>query len=88
MPIHVIDNFNLASDIPLDIRYTADTYMDVSAYWYEGMQVYQYNDKQVWYYDGSTWSPLKQTGPINIDLINGGENWMNPSGDEIVGGTY
>jgi hypothetical protein len=88
MPIDIIDGLRLGSDIPLDVRYTANTYWDVSAYWYEGMQVYQYTDKQIWYFDGSTWSTLKQTGPINIDEINGGTNWTNPSGDSIQGGSY
>lgn len=85
MPIDIIDNFSLGSDIPLDVRYTANTYFDVSAYWYEGMQVYQYSDKQIWYYDGSTWDTLKE---ICFDVVNGGTNWINPTENELVGGTY
>jgi len=89
MPIDIIDSFRLGTDIPLDVRYTANTYMDVSAYWYPGMQVYQYSDQQIWYTDNSlNWSTMKQTGPINIDEIHGGTNWTNPSGDSIIGGSY
>jgi hypothetical protein len=88
MPIDIIDNFRLGADIPLDVRYQANTYFDVSLYWYPGMQVFQYSDKQIWYYDGSIWSTMKQTGPINIDEIIGGTNWTNPTGDEIKGGSF
>ena len=59
MPINIVDNFDLKAKIPLDLRYTANTYMDVSAYWYPGMQVYQYTDQQIWYADNSlNWSSL------------------------------
>jgi len=87
MPIDIIDGLRLGSDIPLDIRYTANTYYDVSMYWYPGMQVYQYTDKQIWYYDGSIWQPLTHFGPIDIDVVDGGHNWTNPSGNTIIGGS-
>jgi len=88
MPIDIIDSFNLGSDIPLDVRYRANTYMDVSMYWYEGMQVYQFADKMAYLYDGSTWIPWSQSGDLLmcIEEIDGGTNWSNLTTNSIVGG--
>jgi hypothetical protein len=58
MAINIIDNFKLWSNIPLDERYVVNTYNDVSAHWYPGMQVYQLSDHQIWYLDGSSWNQL------------------------------
>lgn len=87
MPIDIIDNFQLGSDIPLDVRYRANTYWDVSTYWYEGMQVYQYSDKQIWYFDGSVWSTFNSVSPF-FDILDGGKNWTNPTGNKVIAGTY
>jgi len=86
MPIDIIDSLRLASDIPLDVRYRANTYLDVSLYWYEGMQVYQYFDRMAYLYDGSVWIPWSQQGVLCIDLIDGGKNWANPTNSTIIGG--
>lgn len=98
MAIIIVDNFSLGSDIPLDIRYRADTYNDVSAYWYEGMQVYQYTDKQIWWYNGVIWQTLASTSNNPFDILNGGNNWSyqsddvfdghTPTDDVLLGGTY
>ena len=86
MANEIIDSFQLGADIPLDDRYVVNTYYDVSEYWYPGMQVFQLSDEQIWFFDGSIWSPMKEMEPFDIDVINGGENWKNPTQNVIVGG--
>lgn len=100
MPIQIIDNINLQSDIPLDLRYTAETYYDVSAYWYPGMQVFQYSDKQIWFYNGEIWQNMTsiQSSSPGFDILNGGSEWndtevdifdaYSPTADILVGGSY
>ena len=100
MPINIIDNFNLSSDIPLDVRYTANTYLDVSLYWYAGMQVFQYSDKQIWWYDGLVWQNLtaQPAASSGFDVLKGGDSWFfqtddlfdghTPTPDQLLGGTY
>lgn len=98
MPIKIVDNFELSAAIPIDLRYTADTYHDVSAYWYEGMQVYQYTDKLIWFYNGIVWQSLSPTTNNPFDILNGGDNWAyqsddyfdghTPTDDILLGGTY
>jgi hypothetical protein len=55
MAIFIVDQFSLNTDLPLDIRYipAGGSYLDVSAYWYPGMQVYQTDDQKIWYADNS-----------------------------------
>jgi len=86
MPVDIIDNFRFGTDKNLDDRYVANTYYDVSMYWYPGMQVYQLSDKMAYLYDGSIWIPWEQEGVLCIDLIDGGKNWTNPTGSTIIGG--
>jgi len=100
MPINIIDNIKISSDIPLDVRYTADTYLDVSAYWYAGMQVFQYSDRQIWWYDGLVWQNLTNmpTPSPGFDILSGGTYWgyqtddifngNTTSADVLKGGTY
>ena len=61
MPVSIIENFQLGTNLPLDARYVADTYFDVSLYWYAGMQVFQTSDSQLYWYDGSIWIPVLDT---------------------------
>jgi hypothetical protein len=87
MPIDIIDSLRLGADIPIDVRYQANTYFDVSMYWYPGMQVFQYTDKMIWWYDGSIWQTMQSISPF-FDVIDGGQNWTNPTGDLVIGGSY
>lgn len=61
MPIPIIEQFQLGTNLSLDARYVADTYFDVSLYWYAGMQVFQTSDSQLYWYDGSVWIPVVDT---------------------------
>lgn len=97
MPIKIIDNFELSAAIPIDLRYTADTYHDVSAYWYEGMQVYQYSDKQIWFYNGIIWQSLSTSTSNPFDVLWGGTIGIDSDDifngnvtidDTLYGGTY
>ena len=56
--VDIIEQFSLGTNLPLDIRYVVDSYYDVSAYWYAGMQVFQTSDSQPYWYDGSIWIPI------------------------------
>jgi len=72
MPVEIIENFHLGTDIPLDNRYVVNTKNDVSLYWYPGMQVFQTSDKSLEWFDGSLWhtsgssSPLTTKGDIFV----------------------
>jgi len=61
MPVDIVDNFRLGTDLPLDNRYVANSYDDVSMYWYAGMQVFQTSDSQLYWYDGTNWIPVVDT---------------------------
>lgn len=61
MPVNIIENFRLGTDLPLDSRYVVDSYNDVSIYWYAGMQVFQNSDQQLYWYDGSIWNAVEDT---------------------------
>jgi len=61
MPVNLIENFQLGTNLPLDARYVVDSVYDVSIYWYPGMQVFQESDQQLYWYDGSIWIPVVDT---------------------------
>jgi hypothetical protein len=61
MPVNIIENFKLGTNLPLDSRYIVNSYNDVSLYWYEGMQVFQTSDQQLYWYNGSTWIAVVDT---------------------------
>lgn len=71
MPVDIIESFQLGTNLPLDNRYVADTYFDVSLYWYAGMQVFQESDNQLYWYDGSVWYPVVDTSGGNFVLKSG-----------------
>jgi len=48
MAIHIVDSFNLASDLPLDNRYIINSIYDVSKYWYDGMLAYDHLNNNLW----------------------------------------
>lgn len=51
--VEIIDSFKLQTDKPLDERYVVNSYYDVSSYWFNGMQVYQQSNNQLYVYDAS-----------------------------------
>lgn len=61
MPVSIIENFQLGTNLPLDNRYVVDTFFDVSLYWFPGMQVFQTSDSQLYWYNGSIWFPVVDT---------------------------
>lgn len=75
MPVYIIDNFRLGTDLPLDARYVVNDVNDVSLYWYAGMQVFQTSDSQLYWYDGFIWSPVIDTSIsgnfVTISYVDG-----------------
>ncbi|HPI81864.1 MAG TPA: hypothetical protein PK122_01380 [Candidatus Paceibacterota bacterium] len=61
MPVSIIESFQLGTNLPLDARYVVDSIYDVSLYWFPGMQVFQTSDSQLYWYDGTVWSPVVDT---------------------------
>lgn len=61
MPVSIIENFSLGTNLALDNRYVTNSYNDVSLYWYPGMQVFQESDNQLYWYDGSIWNAVVDT---------------------------
>ena len=79
MAIFIVDQLSLNTDLPLDIRYVPNggSYLDVSMYWYPGMQVYQTSDQRIWYADNSlNWHPFAIGGDIEPS-INAIYNYLN-----------
>lgn len=72
MAIFIVDQFSLNTDLPLDIRYlpSGGSYLDVSLYWYPGMQVYQTSDQKIWYADNSlNWHPISEGEDASLNQI-------------------
>lgn len=72
MAIFIIDQFSLSTDLPMDIRYvpSGGSYLDVSAYWYPGMQVYQTSDQTIWYADNSlNWHPISEGQDASLNEL-------------------
>ena len=76
MPIDIIENYNLKTNLPLDARYIVNNINDVSSYWYSGMQLFQLSDIKLYWYDGSIWH--------NIDSSTSGD-YVKRSGDTMYG---
>jgi hypothetical protein len=55
MPLFIFDQFSLNTNLPMDIRYVPNggSILDVSSYWYPGMQIYQTSDQKIWFADNS-----------------------------------
>jgi hypothetical protein len=47
MPVNIIDNFKLGTNLPLDSRYVVNDVNDVSLYWYDGKLMYNASTNQL-----------------------------------------
>ena len=47
MPVSIIENFQLGTNLPLDARYVVGHPNDVSLYWYDGMLIYNSSTNQL-----------------------------------------
>jgi hypothetical protein len=99
MPVNIIENFHLGTDLPLDSRYVVNNKYDVSLYWYPGMQVFQTDSLTKEWFDGSVWHNdasvgdlfVKKTGDMMLgklsfspSVLNSGGNIFSPSEGLLV----
>jgi hypothetical protein len=69
MAVEIIDSFRLGTDLPLDSRYVVESIYDVSAYWYDGMLLYNASTKDLWIVKDASLEVIKEILDSSSNII-------------------